>query len=369
MSSESSSPEKSKSVSIHVKEAKPLTAAQEKEIDTYLQSLGCQLQDSQLTQFKTLCREFGLNPFKREIYGIPYNDKFNIIVGYEVYIKRANRTGLLDGMERGTTGSGNELKAWIKIYRKDWSRPFYHEVDYSEYVQMKWDYDTKTYKVNSMWRSKPKTMLLKVATAQAFRLCFPEDFAGMPYTSDELPIDGSESGLKEVIVDSTVKLPDGETVNTETGEIIEDKTPIQQAPEQQPPPQNSQTSSGNAKKNDFWAMLEQMHGANAADVLEKMTSFKGRDGSMVKGKRSMERVSMKQVGFLFKKVEKEYAEWKKLGGGQPSQGNPGPDAPDNFTDDVQLSDGAPQGTPEDYPPHPSAGQDEPPPHSEEDLPY
>ena len=30
-------------------------------------------------------------------------------------------------------------------------------------------------------------MLKKVATAQGFRLCFPEEFGGMPYTSDELP--------------------------------------------------------------------------------------------------------------------------------------------------------------------------------------
>ena len=331
-------------------EAKALTQERELEIDKYLQSLGCDLKDAQLTQFKTLCREFGLNPFKREIYGIAYGDKFNIIVGYEVYIKRANRTGLLDGMERGTIGEGEAMKAWIKIYRKDWKMPFYHEVDYSEYVQMKWDYDSKTYKVNAMWKSKPKTMLLKVATAQAFRLCFPEDFAGMPYTSDELPV-GNTKVLNEIKVESPVQLPSGETVDTTTGEIKDpapvqpDNSPIKTAPVQTAP---AGPSSSDAKKNDLWAMLEQMHGDKAADELEKLTTFKGKDG-MVPGKRTIDRVSVKQAGFLSKKVAKDFEDWKKLGGNsKPTQGQPGLGGPDEFLKDVDLSDGQP----EDNPPMP-----------------
>ncbi len=148
---------------IEVKAVIPLTADQEKEIDTYLVSLGTTLRPEQLQQFKTLCREFQLNPFKREIYGVPYGKKFNIIVGYEVYMKRANRSGLMNGMERGTKGQGEDLVAWIKIFRKDWDYPFYHEVDYNEYVQYGKDYNTGEWGVNKMWKGKPKTMLLKVA--------------------------------------------------------------------------------------------------------------------------------------------------------------------------------------------------------------
>ena len=38
-----------------------------------------------------------------------------------------------------------------------------------------------------MWSEKPRTMLKKVCIAQAFRLCFPVELGGMPYTADELP--------------------------------------------------------------------------------------------------------------------------------------------------------------------------------------
>jgi hypothetical protein len=41
----------------------------------------------------------------------------------------------------------------------------------------------------SLWASKPITMLKKVAMAQAFRLAFPDELGGMPYTSDELGTD------------------------------------------------------------------------------------------------------------------------------------------------------------------------------------
>ena len=38
-----------------------------------------------------------------------------------------------------------------------------------------------------MWASKPYTMIKKVAIAQGFRLAFPDEIGGMPYTADELP--------------------------------------------------------------------------------------------------------------------------------------------------------------------------------------
>ena len=38
-----------------------------------------------------------------------------------------------------------------------------------------------------MWGSKPRTMIKKVAIAQGFRLAFPVELGGIPYTADELP--------------------------------------------------------------------------------------------------------------------------------------------------------------------------------------
>lgn len=285
-----------------------LSPQQEKEISTYLTGLGVALNETQMQQFVTLCREFQLNPFKREIYGVAYGDNFNIIVGYEVYIKRAERSQKLDGWERGTTGTGNEMKAWIKIYRKDWSKPFYHEVDYSEYVQTRWDYDRQEHVVNAMWASKPKTMLMKVVTAQAFRLAFPDEFAGMPYTSDEIP---TEEGVKAGLPKSETTLPT--KIETPPSNPSSPSGGINMA-KPGPPTGLTGTSPFETKKANFWSMLTDMHGENAGAALEKLTTFKGRDGNMVPGKSTMERISQKQLGFMYPKLQKEHTEWTEKEG-------------------------------------------------------
>ena len=142
------------------------------------------LTKEQFNLFVATAREYCLNPVKREVYAVVYNDyksgekKMNIITGYEVYLKRAERTGKLNGWECHTDGQGNQMKAVVTIDRKDWEHPFKHEVYMSEYNTNK-----------SLWASKPITMLKKVAMAQAFRLAFPDELGGMPYTSDELGTD------------------------------------------------------------------------------------------------------------------------------------------------------------------------------------
>ncbi len=105
------------------------------------------------------------------------------VTGYEVYLKRADRSGKYKGLKSWTEGSitdGN-LKGCVEIYREGWEKPLYLEVDYSEYVQRK-----KDGTVNRFWSTKPKTMIKKVAESQGFRKAFPDEFDGMPYTSDEV---------------------------------------------------------------------------------------------------------------------------------------------------------------------------------------
>ena len=143
--------------------------------EQYLTSTGCILPAEQKTQFLNICVAYQLNPFKREIYGIPYKDKFNVIVGFEVYLKRAERTGKLDGWKVWTEGSGADIKAVIEIKRKDFSIPFQHEVYLAEYSTGQ-----------AMWAKAPKTMIKKVAMSQGFRLCFPDELGGLPYTHEEI---------------------------------------------------------------------------------------------------------------------------------------------------------------------------------------
>ena len=148
-------------------------AAKAKAIE-YLSSMGLNLPQGQKEQFLELCSGLNLNPFKREIYAVGYKDKFNIILGYEVYLKKADMTGRCDGWSVHTEGEGDNLKAVIEIHRKDYKFPFTHEVYLAEYKQ-----DTQ------IWRSKPITMIKKVAVAQGFRLAFPSDFGGMPHIAEE----------------------------------------------------------------------------------------------------------------------------------------------------------------------------------------
>ena len=88
------------------------------------------------------------------------------------------------------------MLARVTIHRKDWEHPFVHVAYWSECKQVTRDKDGSM-KLNSMWQKMGKFMLKKVATAQAFRLCFPDEMGGLPYTADELP-DNMTAGFNEV---------------------------------------------------------------------------------------------------------------------------------------------------------------------------
>jgi len=174
--------------------------------------------DQEIALFLNQCVMFGLNPFKREIYLIKYSakDPATFVTGYEVYLKRADRTANWGGMETGTEDDkdGQPIKAWAKVYRKDWgNRPLYHEVFFSEYVQTKaeWVNGQATGKKipTRFWAEKPRTMLKKVAVAQALRMAFPDEFGGMPYVSEEMPIDHAKLPTAEVKTEAPIdKYPD-----------------------------------------------------------------------------------------------------------------------------------------------------------------
>ena len=159
------------------------------ELLMHLDNLGLtsKLTEGEKNTYLQIAKSFNLNPFKREIHVSKYGEgsyaKMSIITGYEVYIKRAERSGLLDGWDCKTEGTvkDNDLKAIITIYRKDRKFPFVHEVYYSEYVQK-----TKTGSITQFWE-KAITMIKKVAMSQGFRLCFSDELGGMPYTSEEMP--------------------------------------------------------------------------------------------------------------------------------------------------------------------------------------
>ena len=146
----------------------------------YLKQTNSNLQPNEQAQFMAISCAFGLNPYKKEVYPIAYgqgnNRKLSIIVGYEVYLKRAESYKQYDGYVVEWEGNGADLRAKCTVYRKDRNHPTVSTVWLREYTQN-----------NSMWNTKPHVMLEKVAIATALRRAFPVEMGGMPYIADELP--------------------------------------------------------------------------------------------------------------------------------------------------------------------------------------
>jgi phage recombination protein Bet len=146
--------------------------------------------DQEVAMGLAIVKSLNLNPFLREVHFIKYStkDKMAIVVGYEVYLKRAERTGKLDGWTAGINTAENY--AWVKIYRKDWKEPFEWTVNLAEFN-----------KKQSTWNQIPSFMGRKVAIAQGFRLCFPDELGGLPYTEEEhqvYDIEAEPQGKPEV---------------------------------------------------------------------------------------------------------------------------------------------------------------------------
>ena len=72
---------------------------------------------------------------------------------------------------------------WCEVYRSDRKVPTKAIVAYEEYVQKK-----NNGEVNSMWSSKPGTMIRKVAQSQALREAFPNELRGL-YQQEEMGVD------------------------------------------------------------------------------------------------------------------------------------------------------------------------------------
>jgi phage recombination protein Bet len=124
-----------------------------------------------LYQAKTL----GLDPLTKQIWAVKYTDTkpASIFVGRDGLLQLAHRSGAFDGMESGTKMEGTELIGWAKVYRKDMRVAFSVEVSAKEYNHNQ-----------GTWLTHPKTMIQKVAEAQALRRAF--QISGV-YSPEEMP--------------------------------------------------------------------------------------------------------------------------------------------------------------------------------------
>ena len=172
--------------------------------------------DHEVEMFIRLCQYQKLNPFLREAYLIKYGDKnpATLITGKEVFVKRAMRSPVFEGMEAGIVilredgsfeyrpgalimPSERLIGGWAKVYKKGYQRPISASASINEYAQKRYITEKKQYEFTGNWASKPATMIRKVALVQALREAFPEDFSGL-YSVEEMPVDGDALPTAEV---------------------------------------------------------------------------------------------------------------------------------------------------------------------------
>lgn len=165
------------------------------------------ISDQEIMMFMSLCKFQKLNPFLKEAYCIKYGTSpATIVVGKETFLKRAAKNSKYKGHKTGASDETPPKTAWAEVFVEGYDNPIRCEVDYDEYVGKKRDGT-----VNSMWASKPKTMLKKVALVQALREAFPEDFGGM-YSEEEIE-PGSAFDPKEIIEKSQVQRKSDQTAS------------------------------------------------------------------------------------------------------------------------------------------------------------
>lgn len=161
-------------------------------VKNYLVSGNGNVTDQEVLMFIELCKAQHLNPFVREAYLIKFGSSpANIVVGKDVFVKRAHRNPDYEGMRAGivvTTKDGEikeregSLKApgeeliggWCEVYVKDKKHPIKSLVSLEEYS-----------KSQATWKQMPMVMIRKCAIVTALREAFPEDLQGM-YDSAEM---------------------------------------------------------------------------------------------------------------------------------------------------------------------------------------
>lgn len=175
---------------------------------TALNHLGVQnAQPADLAVFLHQCQRTGLDPFNRQIYMIGRRQQQNgqwivkqtIQVGIDGFRTIARRAAdrnheLFSEPETlwcGEDGVWHDV--WIaptppvaaKVTVKRGEGEFTGVALYREYVGTRFDKDTRRQVPNSMWASKPATMIAKCAEALALRKAFPQDLSGL-YSTDEM---------------------------------------------------------------------------------------------------------------------------------------------------------------------------------------
>lgn len=168
----------------------------------YLVNGGGNVSDQEVMMFMQLCKAQKLNPFIRDAHLVKYgNQAASIIVGKDAFTKRAESNPDYAGKKAGIIvinlkqdveyregtfylkGREELVGGWAKILFKSNKESELSTVSLDEYIGRK-----KDGSANSMWSTKPATMIRKVAVVQALREAFPSGLSQL-YIEEEMGID------------------------------------------------------------------------------------------------------------------------------------------------------------------------------------
>lgn len=160
--------------------------------------------DAELTLFAQVCKQTGLNPFARQIYGIVRKVRVNVdgqwrseqrlsiqtsIDGFRLAAQRSGEYGGQVGPEWcGEDGCWRDVwlsstppaAARVGVMRRGFTQPTYAVATWAEYCQR--DRDGKP---TGQWPTMPSLMLAKCAEALALRKSFPAELSGL-YSKEEM---------------------------------------------------------------------------------------------------------------------------------------------------------------------------------------
>ncbi len=176
--------------------------------------------DSEFQVFCEIGRRCGMNPFLRELWLVKYgSNPASIFIGRDGYRKAAqahpdyehheahsvyendaldydNDTGCVKH-DFKLTERGELIGAYALVRKKGVERPFFRFVYFREYTTGQ-----------SLWKSKPDTMITKTAEAQALKMAFQDLFAGTYSDAEEWK---EKPKPKEVLAS---------LINPGTGEVV-----------------------------------------------------------------------------------------------------------------------------------------------------
>ena len=177
----------------------------------YIVTGNSEAEPKDVMKFIAQCQARGLNPLAGDAYMTTYRNRdggttSSVITSKDYFVRTATNQPDFDGMEAGVVvahkeggaleyrhgalvGSTTEklVGGWAKVYSSKRSHP-------SEAVVSVEEYNTH----RSLWKTKPATMIRKVALVQAIREAYPGKFGGV-YDSAEMPEHESPKETEEPI--------------------------------------------------------------------------------------------------------------------------------------------------------------------------